>query len=115
MSGPVVEWSNNITKGDEQRCLDLAEKSLTTESVRESPLIQKSLPLPYLNGYIHAHIYILYMYTQTVYTVCVHVVHTREKTTNSCVHCVCTCIYTCTIDEWAFKGTATDYISHVPQ
>ena len=24
-------------------------------------------------------------------------------------------IHTCTIDAWAFKGTATGYISHVPQ
>ena len=23
--------------------------------------------------------------------------------------------FTCTIDVWAFKGTATGYISHVPQ
>ena len=25
------------------------------------------------------------------------------------------CIYTCTIDAWAFKGTATGYVSYVPQ
>ena len=24
-------------------------------------------------------------------------------------------MYTCTLDAWAFKGTATGYISHVPQ
>ena len=25
------------------------------------------------------------------------------------------CMISCTIDAWAFKGTATGYISHVPQ
>ena len=39
----------------------------------------------------------------------------RHKRTQDMYMHVYTCTLICTIDAWAFKGTATGYIFHVPQ